>query len=381
VTVQSFPAEVDLGPVPGVPAGLAAYLAEYDQASQLMLRVIETPWVPAAFKPQAFLSGEEHPTSQTVERARQTAVAAGAVAIVYGRSIGFADPFAALQNIYVVNGRPGLYAAAMVAIVQAAGHEVWTEDISDTRAVVCGRRGGNERAERVSVTLDMARKAGWTRNQKYGTEPQAMLYARAASTVCRRIAQDALKGLSRSVEELSDETTAVAPSRTRTVRRSPRAPEPCPPAQTVPAAATVRQEPTREPRAESTRRPPLPGDLPEGDQAPETSRIGAAHWQSINSRMRDLGVTGTGQQAARLAVVSRIAGRPIGKGSDLTAEEGRTVLDTLTGTEGPRIVADVLGWAAAPLQSSETPALVSPDGEPTEDRTAQDPWGPPQGQP
>jgi len=40
-----------------------------------------------------------------------------------------------------------------------------------------------------------------------GRHPEAMLYARAAGDICRRIAPDVLAGLSYSVEELQDDDT------------------------------------------------------------------------------------------------------------------------------------------------------------------------------
>jgi hypothetical protein len=121
-----------------------------------------------------------------------------------------------LQQIYIVHGRPGMYTEIKVALVMSRGHEVWVEDISDTRAVVCGRRKGSEAPpERVTVTMDQARKAGWTTNQAYAKTPQDMLYARAAGRVCDRIAPDVLMGIA-SVEEIRDsiQTTAEVGSRT-----------------------------------------------------------------------------------------------------------------------------------------------------------------------
>ena len=55
---------------------------------------------------------------------------------------------------------------------------------------------------RAEFTIERAKKAGYTsQNAKYGTDPQAMLYARAASILCRQMAPEVLKGLS-TVEEI-----------------------------------------------------------------------------------------------------------------------------------------------------------------------------------
>lgn len=124
-----------------------------------------------------------------------------AAAILYGSEVGF-TPTQALQNLYVIGGKPALYARPMVAIVQAAGHEVWTESKTDESVTVCGKRRGSDKVISETWTIDRAKRAGYTNNKKYQTDPQAMLYARAASDVCRQIAADALAGMAYSVEEL-----------------------------------------------------------------------------------------------------------------------------------------------------------------------------------
>ena len=139
-------------------------------------------------------------------------------AIIAGAEVGL-SPMQALQSTFVIGGRPAYYARTMVALTQSHGHEVWTKELTPTKAVVCGRRQGSDNVETVTVTLDQARKAGWTRNKKYDTEPESMLYARAASTVCRRIAADALLGIPYTVEELE---APDAPDVKRTVKRAPK---------------------------------------------------------------------------------------------------------------------------------------------------------------
>jgi hypothetical protein len=127
--------------------------------------------------------------------------AEAAAAILYGSEVGF-TPTQALQNLYVIGGKPALYARPMVAIVQAHGHKVWTESKTDDAVTVCGQRKGSDTVERETWTVARAQRAGYTSNKKYQTDPQAMLYARAASDVCRRVAADALAGMVYSVEEL-----------------------------------------------------------------------------------------------------------------------------------------------------------------------------------
>jgi hypothetical protein len=105
------------------------------------------------------------------------------------------SPLASLRSIYVVHGTPAMYARTMVALAQAHGHEVWTEVDTPAKVVVCGRRKGSDKVERSEWTIDRARKAGYTNNKKYDSNPQEMLYAKAASVVARKVAADVLAGV------------------------------------------------------------------------------------------------------------------------------------------------------------------------------------------
>lgn len=134
-----------------------------------------------------------------------------AAAILYGAAIDM-DPITALQNVYVIGGKPALYARTMVAKVLAKGHEIWTEEESDGSVTVCGRRKGSDKVETVTWTSEMANRAGYTSNAKYKTDPRSMLYARASGDVARRIAPDALLGFSHNVEELRIDPENVAPT-------------------------------------------------------------------------------------------------------------------------------------------------------------------------
>ena len=143
-------------------------------------------------------------------------------AILYGATLGF-DPMQSARQIYVVHGQAALYARSMVALVMSAGHEVWTVATSDESVTVAGRRRDSDRVEESTWTIDRATKAGyvptidpatgkyrlnkWGKvegNEKYFSDPQGMLYAKAASEVCRKIAPDVLNGVY-SVEEMQSE--------------------------------------------------------------------------------------------------------------------------------------------------------------------------------
>lgn len=132
-----------------------------------------------------------------------------AVAIMKGAALGL-DPVAALEAIYVISGKPALYARSMVALVLARGHEVWTEEADATRVTVKGRRHGSSHVEESTWDTARVKAAGLDRNRQYAAHPEAMLYARAAADVCRRIAPDVLAGLSYGVEELQEPAVEAA---------------------------------------------------------------------------------------------------------------------------------------------------------------------------
>ena len=123
-----------------------------------------------------------------------------AAAMVYGASLGL-DPMQAVKGIYVVHGSAALYARTMASIVLRDQHELWTVESTNEAVTVAGRRRGTDRVEQSTWTYERAQLAGYTSNAKYKTDPQAMLYAKAVSEVCRKIAPDSLAGVY-AVEEL-----------------------------------------------------------------------------------------------------------------------------------------------------------------------------------
>lgn len=82
------------------------------------------------------------------------------VAIMKGASLGL-DPIAAMESIYVISGKPALYARTMLAVVQQAGHDVWVDDQSDTSVTVSGRRRGSQQVQSSTWTIERARTAGY----------------------------------------------------------------------------------------------------------------------------------------------------------------------------------------------------------------------------
>lgn len=185
-------------PAAGVTA-LQVWVETAQAAGNLVASIVDTPFFPAALWPRQTSSD---PAEE--EKRRAQAIANGTGALIYGAELGL-TPMNSLTQVFVVHGRPSIYANTMVALVQAAGHEVWTVESTETRAVVCGRRAGSDKVETGEMTIERAKKAGWVaKNQNYVTNPVAMLYARAASICCNRTAPEVLKGIP-SFEEIQDD--------------------------------------------------------------------------------------------------------------------------------------------------------------------------------
>jgi hypothetical protein len=128
-------------------------------------------------------------------------------AIQLGLEIGL-SPMAALQNVAVINGRPGIYGDAALALVRASGlcesYTQKTEGAGDTlAAVVTSQREGHEPLTHRFSVAD-AKKAGlWGKSGPWSQYPERMLLFRARGFNLRDNFGDVLKGL-RTTEELSD---------------------------------------------------------------------------------------------------------------------------------------------------------------------------------
>ncbi|QGJ87305.1 RecT-like ssDNA binding protein [Gordonia phage Wocket] len=125
----------------------------------------------------------------------------GAAAILYGAEIGL-NPIQSLQQVFVVHGTPAVYARTMVALLHRHGYIIETLSSTDEAVAVRGTDPRTGRVEEAEWTFERAQKAGYTTNKKYESDPQAMLYAKAATQVCRRLAPEVLLGISQSKEEL-----------------------------------------------------------------------------------------------------------------------------------------------------------------------------------
>lgn len=176
-------------------AAIADEAAVIQQAATVVPVLVDGGMAPAIY------TAAHRPTKGAQPQGRETAIAKAMAAAVYGATLGFGVA-KSLQNVFTVHGQPSIYARTAVALVLSHGHEVWTVDASATSVTVAGRRRGSDIVEESTWTIERATTAGFTSNTKYTSQPEEMLWAKAAMTVCRRLFPDVLEGVPYSVEEL-----------------------------------------------------------------------------------------------------------------------------------------------------------------------------------
>lgn len=184
---------------------LHEWAAELTAAHQLGNALARSSFLPMSLR----LKGKNN--YKTIEELTNDAAAV----ILAGKSVGL-DPMQSVQNIFSVHGMPSMYARTMVALVLAQGHEVERGAATDQSVSYRARRKGSDHWQEFIWTLERAKKAGYTKNDKYQSDPIAMLGAKAAAEACRTVFPDVLLGMAYSVEdmELEDlgEVEAAAPA-------------------------------------------------------------------------------------------------------------------------------------------------------------------------
>lgn len=305
--------------------------------------------------------------TEFVSRGLRGNTAATAAAMLYGREVGL-PPMTALTSTHVVNGRPGISAEMMRALVYAAGHDL---EFVEATGAVCrmrARRNGSQTWTELAWTLDMARAAGLLGKDVWKTYPRDMLTARCTAALCRMVFPDVIHGF-RAVEELQDMgsepgDTAPAPAQGGPRRRVTRGKAPTPadlpaeplqqPALPAPASAKVSA-----PAEHDTPAPlavPLPGeDTPQ--EAPQEAQEAPAPTEGTDPppdpRRGESTAPGTVSKAqlkmlmatwarfavrenrdARLQVTSTIVGRPIDTSTDLSRREASLLIEQLAQVNG-----------------------------------------------
>jgi hypothetical protein len=120
--------------------------------------------------------------------------------ILKGRSLGL-DDMSALTAIHFIEGKPTLSAETMVLLARRSGHSI-TGDFGEGAVTVKGKRGDTGDAITVTWTIAMAQRAGLAGKDNWKKYPEAMLWARAASQLCRMLFADVLAGAGYTPDEV-----------------------------------------------------------------------------------------------------------------------------------------------------------------------------------
>jgi hypothetical protein len=120
-------------------------------------------------------------------------------------------PAKAVQEYHIIQGRPALKADAMLARFQSAGGKVAWSSMTDTRVagVFSHAQGGSIEIE---WTIDMAKRAGLTKNPTWNQYPRAMLRARCISEGIRSVFPGVVVG-TYTPEEVDDMEPIHRPAR------------------------------------------------------------------------------------------------------------------------------------------------------------------------
>jgi hypothetical protein len=306
---------------------LQMWASELTAAYSIGKALASTDFVPASLKTQS--GGRPKELEQVAENV--------AACILAGKALGL-DPMNSIQNIFVVHGRPAMYARTMAALVMAAGHEIRRAEATEQRVIYRGRRKGETEWTEVEWTIARATKAGYMTNKKYQTDPIAMLTAKCQSEICRVIAPDVLTGIAAtSVEEvelddLGEVTTdapAAAPAKAKVQRKIRQAPAPVAPAAV--AEAPRDDEPVDdEADALAEAADDTTGELPEPEQGEQVEQsewvdenqpgplCSADQQKGLQEALKAAGYNG------RVNIMNRVSehvGRAVAASKELTAIE------------------------------------------------------------
>ena len=123
------------------------------------------------------------------------------VAIEIANRMGM-SPFQVMQNLNVIHGRPSWSSQFIIGLIQGSNRfDGFTyEETADSCQCLAVLKTTGEQVSGPRITMDMAKKEGWTKNPKWQSMPQTMLRYRAASAFGRFHIPDLILGI-QSVEE------------------------------------------------------------------------------------------------------------------------------------------------------------------------------------
>ncbi|AXH50518.1 ssDNA-binding protein [Gordonia phage Ruthy] len=344
---------------PGSHAQLMQHAQSMDTAHRLADNMCRTPLVPEIYQVGSYPNRDKDDDA---------VVGAGTAAILYGMELGL-NPIQSLQQIFPVHGQPGIYARTAVALLKSRGYKIWTEATSDESVTVMGQAPDGT-AEGSTWTIERAEKAGYVPtidestgqyrknqrgrligNEKYLTDPQAMLYAKAAMEVCRKLAPEVLMGIG----DRDDAAVADDQDGPRRVRNEAAAPGVDELRARLGIAAP---KPTPEPDEPATEAAEAVGESTES----ETAAPSKDDMRRLNHLFSRAGIGGTAAtfKAKRKAVTEALISRTIGDDTPLTADEATTVIGMLeqlaNEDDGEKVLTDTVARILDETTTNPEPA-------------------------
>ena len=134
------------------------------------------------------------------------------LAMEWGAALGMSG-MQAINSIHVINGKPGLSANALAALVRQRGHRMRVIGDSQSATASIWRKDDPEFEYSVTWTLDMARKAGLLGGkgkENWDKHTMAMLKARAQTAVVRDACPELIIGLPGDDTDDGDDTPTWA---------------------------------------------------------------------------------------------------------------------------------------------------------------------------
>lgn len=132
------------------------------------------------------------------------------IALEMANRIG-ASPLMVMQNLYIVNGKPGWSSTFIISAINSCGRfEPLRFDLTgfgDTMKCIAWTliKGKEDRVEGPAITMEMAKAEGWLakNGSKWKTMPELMIRYRAAAFFGRLYAPEILMGM-QTMEEVID---------------------------------------------------------------------------------------------------------------------------------------------------------------------------------
>jgi hypothetical protein len=164
------------------PASVYSSVAAFESAQRMAASLADSKLVPLQYQGQAGLSN---------------CIVAMEIANRMGMSA-----FQVMQNLNIIHGRPSWSSQFIIGLIQGCGRFLdfdYVEAADSCQCVATAKTTGKQ-VSGPKITMDMAKREGWTKNTKWSTMPQTMLRYRAASAFGRFHIPDLILGI-QSVEE------------------------------------------------------------------------------------------------------------------------------------------------------------------------------------